>query len=41
MQEILLASRAFEATGIFEVVLFVILAASVVGTIILSKKGSL
>ena len=41
MQEILLASRAFEATGIFEVVLFVILAACVVGTIILSKKGSL
>jgi hypothetical protein len=41
MEQLLIASRAFEATGIFEVVLYVVLAASVVGTIILSKKGSL
>ena len=41
MEQILLASRAFEATGIFEVILYSLLAICVVGTIVLSKEKAL
>jgi hypothetical protein len=41
MEQLLIASRAFEATGMFEVILYIALAISVAGTIILSKKGAL
>lgn len=41
MEQTLIASRSFEATGIFEVVLYSLLALSAIGTIVLAKKGSL
>ena len=41
MQDLLILSRQFEATGIFNYILISIGALCVVGTVILSKKGSL
>jgi len=41
MEQILIASRAFEATGIFEVILYSVLALCVIGSIYQVKKGAL
>ena len=40
-EQLLSLSRTFEASGIFEVILYSILALSVLGMVILAKKGAL
>jgi len=41
MEQILIASRAFEATGIFEVILYIVLVTCVASTFRFVKKGLL